>query len=229
MIDIIDQNNLLSINSLLNEDDMINKDDDKFRKLMFLYKSAQRELMTKLEILKEELNEFYSYTPIEEITCRIKSYDSIIKKLNKKGYALTYGNLINNLNDVSGIRIVCNFKDDVYKIAELIESFQDVRILEERDYIKNPKKSGYRSFHLIVEVPVNFSRGIMFIRSEIQIRSLGMNFWSQLEHQINYKSENDNASAKKRLMKYANIIDEIDNKLSILSDDELTKSKRFLN
>ena len=208
MIDIIDQNNLLSINSLLNEDDMINKDDDKFRKLMFLYKSAQRELMTKLEILK---------------------YDSIIKKLNKKGYALTYGNLINNLNDVSGIRIVCNFKDDVYKIAELIESFQDVRILEERDYIKNPKKSGYRSFHLIVEVPVNFSRGIMFIRSEIQIRSLGMNFWSQLEHQINYKSENDNASAKKRLMKYANIIDEIDNKLSILSDDELTKSKRFLN
>ena len=193
---------------------------------MFLYNSALKVINTKLEILKEELKEFYDYSPIEEITSRIKRPESIIEKLNRKDYALTYDNLFNHLNDVAGVRVICNFREDVYKIVELIESFQDIRIIKKKDFIKNPKKSGYRSIHLIAEVPINFSKGLMFVKVEIQIRTLGMNFWAVLEHKLNYKNSNLSDKDKKKLIKYADMINKIDDKMLILSDeDKVSKMK----
>lgn len=218
----IEDQNLVTLNSFLKENgEDIDVTSDKYNKLMFLYNSALKIINTKLEILKEELKEFYDYSPIEDITSRIKKPENVIEKLNRKEYALTYDNLINHLNDVAGIRIICNFKDDVYKVVELIESFQDIRIIKKKDYIKNPKKSGYRSIHLVVEVPINFSKGIIFVKVEIQIRTLGMNFWAVLEHKLNYKKNKLTEKDKKALVKYANMINKIDDKLLILTEDDM--------
>ena len=192
----VEDQNLVTLNNFLKENgENIDITSDKYNKLMFLYNSALKIINTKLEILKEELN--------------------------RKEYALTYDNLINHLNDVAGIRIICNFKDDVYKVVELIESFQDVRVLKKKDYIKNPKKSGYRSIHLVVDVPINFSKGIIFVKVEIQIRSLGMNFWAVLEHKLNYKKNKLTEKDKKALVKYANMINKIDDKLCILTEEDM--------
>ena len=217
-----DQNQtLVSMNNFLkNSGESIDITSEKYNKLMFLYNSALKIVNTKLEILKEELKEFYDYSPIEDITSRIKKPENVIEKLSRKDYAPTYANLINHLNDVAGIRIICNFKDDVYKIVELIESFQDIRIIKKKDFIKNPKKSGYRSIHLVTEVPINFSKGVVFIKVEIQIRTLGMNFWAVLEHKLNYKKNKLSEKDKKTLVKYANMINKIDEKLSVLSEEE---------
>lgn len=217
----VEDQNLVTLNNFLKENgENIDITSDKYNKLMFLYNSALKIINTKLEILKEELKEFYDYSPIEDITSRIKKPESVIEKLNRKEYALTYDNLINHLNDVAGIRIICNFKDDVYKVVELIESFQDVRVLKKKDYIKNPKKSGYRSIHLVVDVPINFSKGIIFVKVEIQIRSLGMNFWAVLEHKLNYKKNKLTEKDKKALVKYANMINKIDDKLTVLTEED---------
>ena len=229
-----DDQNLVSLSNFLKENgESIDVTSDKYNKLMFLYSSALKIINTKLEILKDELKEFYDYSPIEDITSRIKKPESIIEKLNRKEYALTYDNLVNHLNDVAGIRIICNFKDDVYKVVELIESFQDIRIIKKKDFIKNPKKSGYRSIHLVAEVPINFSKGIIFVKVEIQIRSLGMNFWAVLEHKLNYKKNKLTEKDKKALVKYANMINKIDDKMCILSEDDIqiesnTKNMKLL-
>ena len=132
-----DQNQtLVSMNNFLkNSGESIDITSEKYNKLMFLYNSALKIVNTKLEILKEELKEFYDYSPIEDITSRIKKPENVIEKLSRKDYAPTYANLINHLNDVAGIRIICNFKDDVYKIVELIESFQDIRIIKKKDFV----------------------------------------------------------------------------------------------
>ena len=229
-----DDQNLVSLSNFLKENgESIDVTSDKYNKLMFLYSSALKIINTKLEILKDELKEFYDYSPIEDITSRIKKPESIIEKLNRKEYALTYDNLVNHLNDVAGIRIICNFKDDVYKVVELIESFQDIRIIKKKDFIKNPKKSGYRSIHLVAEVPINFSKGIIFVKVEIQIRSLGMNYWAVLEHKLNYKKNKLTEKDKKALVKYANMINKIDDKMCILSEDDIqiesnTKNMKLL-
>ena len=134
--------NLISMNNFLSKQEKININDKNYNKIMFLYKSALKELETKIEILQEELKEFYGYNPIDHVISRIKTSESIVKKLEKKNYNLTYENMIEKLNDIAGIRIICNFKDDVYKIAEYIESFQNIKVLNKKDYIKNPKKTG---------------------------------------------------------------------------------------
>lgn len=212
---------MVSMNNFLkNSGESIDITSEKYNKLIFLYNSALKIVNTKLEILKEELREFYDYSPIEDITSRIKKPENILEKLNRKDYAPTYANLVNHLNDVAGVRIICNFKDDVYRIVELIESFQDIRIIKKKDFIKNPKKSGYRSIHLVTEVPINFSKGIIFVKVEIQVRTLGMNFWAVLEHKLNYKKNKLTEKDKKALVKYANMINNIDDKLCILSEDD---------
>lgn len=213
--------NLISMNNFLSKQEKINIDDKNYNKIMFLYKSALKELETKIEILQEELKEFYGYNPIDHVSSRIKTSESIIKKLNKKNYNLTYENMIEKLNDIAGIRIVCNFKDDVYRIAEYIESFQNIKVINKKDYIKNPKKTGYMSYHLILEVPINFAKGIIYVKVEVQIRTVGMDFWATLEHKLKYKG-NSKLSKKdeKNLIKYAHIINNIDDKMYILSNKE---------
>lgn len=211
-------------NYLINmEDNLVNKEtihinDENFKKVMFLYSSALKEIKTKIEILQEELKLFSDYDPIEYISTRIKKPESIIKKLERKRYNLTYENLFDKINDIAGIRIVCNFKSDVYKVAQIIENFQELRVLNKKDFMKKPKKSGYMSYHLIVEVPVNFSSGIMFIKVEIQIRTLGMDFWASLEHKLKYKNANISKNESKNLIKYARVINNIDDNMLTISN-----------
>ena len=129
----------------------------------------------------------YKRNPISVIKTRIKKPESIYKKLKKLGYEFTAENIQNQLNDVAGIRVVCAFIDDIYTIADLITRQDDITVIQVKDYIKNPKPNGYRSYHMIVEIPVFFSTGKTPMRAEIQIRTNGMDFWATLEHQLRYK------------------------------------------
>lgn len=209
---------LISMDNNLINKQFIDPKSDTFEKVVFLYDSAIKELKTKIEILQDEMKLFYGYEPIESISTRVKSPESILKKLNTKGYEPTYENLFEKINDVAGVRIVCNFKKDVYKIAETIENFQDIRVLNKKDYLKTPKKSGYRSYHLVVSVPVSFSEGTMYVKVEVQIRTIGMNFWASLEHKLKYKNDNISKGDSKSLEKYAKVINSIDDGMFTIYD-----------
>src|SRR5699024_9544248 len=126
---------------------------------------------------------------IEHISSRIKSKESINNKLVKKGLDCTYENIIKNINDIAGLRIICSFIPDIYKIVEIIENMQDITVIKKKDYVTSPKASGYSSYHLIVSVPVSLSIGTINVKVEIQIRTMAMDFWASLEHKINYKYE----------------------------------------
>lgn len=199
-------------NNVVNKE-RININDNNFKKIMFLYSSALKELKTKLEILQDELRIFSNYEPIEYISTRIKKPESILEKMNRKKCEQTYENMFEKINDIAGMRIVCNFKKDVYKLVEIIEDFQDIRILNRKDFMKKPKQSGYMSYHLITEVPVNFSTGIMFVKVEIQLRTLGMDFWASLEHKLKYKNATISKSESRNLIKYAKVINNIDDNM----------------
>lgn len=159
----------------------------KFNELMMMYRCATREIRTKLEVLDDEFSAEYKRNPISFIKTRIKKPESIYRKLKKLGYDFTAENIQTQLHDVAGIRVVCAFIDDIYTIAELLSNQDDIKVLEIRDYIKNPKPNGYRSYHMIVEIPVFFSKGKTPMLAEIQIRTIGMDFWATLEHQLRYK------------------------------------------
>ena len=152
-----------------------------------MYRCTVREVRTKLEVLNDEFSVEYKRNPISFIKTRIKKPESILRKLNKLGYDFTAENIQEHLNDVAGIRVVCAFIDDIYTIAELLSSQDDITVIQIKDYIKNPKPNGYRSYHMIVEIPVFFSKGKTPMRAEIQIRTNGMDFWATLEHQLRYK------------------------------------------
>ncbi|MGN0465881.1 MAG: GTP pyrophosphokinase family protein [Lachnospiraceae bacterium] len=159
----------------------------KFLALMMKYRSAVREIKTKLEVLDDEFSIEHRRNPIESIQSRIKSPESIYQKLKKLGYEVTEENIRQYLNDVAGIRVVCPFLEDIYHVATLLASQDDITVIKVKDYIKNPKENGYRSYHMIVEIPVFFSEGKTPMRAEVQIRTMGMDFWASLEHQIRYK------------------------------------------
>lgn len=158
-----------------------------FNNLMMRYRSAIRELHTKLEVLNDEFSVANKRNPISSIKSRVKSPASIYEKLRRRNLPFTEENIINLLDDVAGVRVVCPFISDVYMVAELIASQDDITILKAKDYIKEPKSNGYRSYHLIVEVPVFFSDGKHQMRAEIQIRTIGMDFWASVDHQLHYK------------------------------------------
>lgn len=213
-----DKNCLINIEEKLVNKEMINTKDESFKKVMFLYSSALKEIKTKIEILQDELKLFSDYEPIEYISTRIKKPESIIEKMKRKEYELTYENLFDKINDIAGIRIVCNFKSDVYRLAQIIENFQEIRIINKKDFMKKPKKTGYMSYHLIAEVPVNFSTGIIYVKVEIQIRTLGMEFWASLEHKLKYKNSSISKNESKDLIKYARIINNIDDNMLTISN-----------
>lgn len=159
----------------------------KFNDLMMMYRCAVREVRTKLEVLDDEFSATYKRNPISSIKSRIKSPVSIYNKLQKLGYEFTDENIRSQLHDVAGIRVICSFINDIYAIAKLLADQDDITIIEIRDYIRNPKPNGYRSYHMIVDIPVFFSSGKTLMRAEIQIRTIGMDFWASLEHQLRYK------------------------------------------
>lgn len=193
-------------------EEKIDKTDNTFERIMLIYTSALKVLKTKFDILNEEFKNFSEYNPIDHITERIKSPDSIIEKMQRKKLEPTYKKLIEEVNDIAGMRIVCSFKDDIFKIINIIEEFQDIEILERKDYITNPKPSGYSSYHLILNVPVTFSEQTIYVKVELQIRTVAMDFWASLEHKVKYK-KNVSKQTSKELVKCAKLISKLDNKM----------------
>ena len=181
-----------------------------------MYRCAIREVQTKLEVLDDEFSVEYNRKPISFIKTRIKKPVSIYNKLQKLGYDFTIEN-IQQLNDVAGVRIVCAFIDDIYTIADLITQQDDIKVIKIKDYIKNPKPNGYRSYHMIVEIPVFFAKGKTPMRVELQIRTNGMDFWATLEHQLRYKKGIEEMPGfeeiSKELMHSAQVIIEADNEM----------------
>ncbi len=161
-----------------------------FNQLMMKYNSAIREVKTKLEILNDELSFKGEENPIESIQSRIKKPMSIAKKLRKLGKPITVESVEENLSDVAGIRVICPFIEDIYQVAEMLIAQDDIVVIEIKDYITAPKPNGYRSYHMIIEVPVFFSKYKQPMRVEVQIRTVAMDFWASLEHQLKYKNEN---------------------------------------
>lgn len=160
-----------------------------FSDLMLVYRCAIREVQTKLEVLNDEFSARFKRNPIVSIKTRVKKPLSIAKKMEKKGLPHTIEAMRNNLHDIAGIRVTCAFIDDIYQIAKLLAKQDDVTVLSVKDYIQNPKENGYRSYHMIVEIPVFFSDRTEHVNVEVQIRTMAMDFWASLEHQIRYKKE----------------------------------------
>ena len=207
-----EEENLKIVNELIEIEGLVDKKANDYEQIMYIYKSALKVLNTKFEILNEEFKNFYEYNPIDHITQRIKSPESIIDKMKKKELELTYRNLVEYINDVAGMRIICSFKDDVYKIVNIIEEMRDVEIIKRKDYISNPKKSGYSSYHLIVKVPVNISNQLIYVKVEIQIRTVAMDFWASIEHKLKYK-KGINAKASKELVSMAKIMNKLEERV----------------
>ena len=166
---------------------VFDKDREEFGMMMMMYGCAIKEVQTKLQVLNDELSLARKRNPIEFIKTRIKKPDSIATKLKRKGLPITVEAAMKNLNDVAGVRVICAFLDDIYRVADMFTAQDDVRLIKTKDYIKKPKENGYRSLHLIIEVPVYFSDHKEQLRVEVQIRTIAMDFWASLEHQVRYK------------------------------------------
>ena len=161
---------------------------DQWKSTMFLYSSALKSINTKIEILNNEFIQLYNYNPIEHVTSRLKTPQSIVKKLQSKGKEVDIDNMVEHISDIAGIRIICSFMSDIYPIAEMIAKQADITVLYVKDYIKYPKENGYKSYHMVVTIPVYLSDGKRDTKVEIQIRTIAMDFWASLEHDLRYKA-----------------------------------------
>jgi len=160
---------------------------EEFTSFMLAYKFGIDEVMTKINILKEEFSHRHDYSPIEHVSSRLKSPESLIAKVQRKGCPPSLEAIRENIHDIAGVRVTCSFIADTYKIFDMIASQRDVTVIEVRDYIKNPKPNGYKSLHAIIEVPVFLSDHAQQVKVEVQIRTIAMDFWASLEHKIYYK------------------------------------------
>ena len=160
-----------------------------FKRLMAYYKCAIMEVETKFKVLNQEFSLEYDRNPIETIKTRLKSPDSIVKKLAKKDVPLTVESIEKNLNDIAGVRVICSFPEDIYVLADCLLQQDDIKLIEVKDYIKNPKPNGYRSLHLIVEIPIFLKDEKKNMRVEVQLRTIAMDFWASLEHKLSYKKD----------------------------------------
>lgn len=206
-------------NFLENKEEKLDVKDEPFDKLMFFYQSALKQLELQMNIIKEEFKIMYNYDLIDHIDTRIKEPKSIVKKMEKKKYKKTYYNLIEKINDIAGMRIVCTLKDDIFFIKDLVKQIPDIHILNEKDYVTSPKPSGYSSYHMIVEVPVKLSQKTIYVKCEIQIRTLAMDFWASFEHKVKYKTEQEvNKKTSKELVNCAKMISKFDDKMISLKN-----------
>mgnify|MGYP003295650203 FL=1 len=164
-------------------------DVDNWKEVNLIYNSALKQISTKLQILNDEFQHVHRYNPIEHIKSRMKTSESIVKKLKRHGYESTIENMIQYVNDIAGIRVICSFTSDIYQIAEMLGNQSDIKVISIKDYINNPKPSGYKSYHMLVTVPVYLSDRIVDTKVEIQIRTVAMDFWASLEHKMYYKFE----------------------------------------
>ncbi len=185
-----------------------------------LYDAALKEVNTKLEILNNEFKMAHQYNPIEHITSRIKTPQSIAKKLRHNNKELTVENIVKYVNDVAGIRIICSFTSDIYRIADMIAKQSDIKVLKVKDYIMCPKENGYTSYHMIVSIPVYLTDRTVETKVEIQIRTIAMDFWASLEHKIYYKFEgNAPEHIRKELKECSEIVSYLDQKMLSLNEE----------
>lgn len=209
---------LIKVENFIDYNQSLKVEDKTFEKLMFIYSIAIRELETKIGILKDEFKIFYDYDLIDHIDTRIKSSESIIHKMNKREIPLTYKNMIENINDIAGIRVVCPFKKNIFMIKDSIRKLPSINILKEKDYITYPKKSGYSSYHLIVAIPISLSKQNIYVKAEIQIRTIAMDFWANLEHKMKYKSkEKIDKKEAREWINCAKLIHKLDNEMTLLN------------
>ncbi len=188
--------------------------------MILLYNSALKEIGTKLEILNDEFQHVHQYNPIEHIKSRIKTPESIVKKLKRRGYESTIENMVKYVNDIAGVRVICSFTSDIYRVAEILADQSDINVLSIKDYIRHPKESGYKSYHMIVTVPIFLSDGMVDTKVEIQIRTVAMDFWASLEHKINYKYEGDAPEhIKRELSECAEMVSDLDAKMMSLNEE----------
>ena len=196
------------------------EDVDSWNTVVLLYSSALKEIGTKLEILNDEFQHVHQYNPIEHIKSRIKTPESIVKKLKRRGYEVSMGNMVRYVNDIAGVRIICSFTSDIYRIADMLARQNDISVLSIKDYIKNPKDSGYKSFHMIVSVPIFLSYETLDAKVEIQIRTVAMDFWASLEHKINYKYDGTVPEhIKRELSECAEMVSDLDAKMMSLNEE----------
>ncbi|MEG1003378.1 GTP pyrophosphokinase [Clostridium sp.] len=205
-------NNSIDVNEFIKNEELI-----AWRDLLVVYEFAVQEISTKLNILNNEFKNLHDYNPIEHINSRIKKPKSIAQKLMNKGIDPTPENAMEELKDIAGIRIICSFTEDIYRIFEILTKQDDVNVIKIKDYIKNPKENGYRSLHVLVTIPVFLSTGTRNVPVEIQIRTIAMDFWASLEHKIYYKYRDkslDNISDE--LKECADMITVLDKKMENL-------------
>lgn len=206
-------------NEKLDEQEYVKDGVDSWNSVMLLYNSALKEMGTKVEILNDEFQHVHQYNPIEYVKTRIKKPESIVKKLKRYGYESTIENMVKYCNDIAGIRIVCSFSSDIYRMADMIGRQNDITVLSIKDYIKNPKKSGYKSYHMIVTVPIFLSDRVVETKVEVQIRTIAMDFWASLEHKIYYKFEGNAPDyISRELRECAEMVSSLDDKMLSLNE-----------
>lgn len=199
--------------------DKIKEQFHNFQECMMMYSCAIREVRTKFEVLSDHLTVAYRRNPIEMIKSRVKKPDSIIEKLNRKGFEISTESVMKNLNDVAGIRVICSFVNDIYEVANMIASQDDVTVIEVKNYIENPKPNGYRSYHMIIEVPVFFANKKQNVKVEVQLRTIAMDFWASLEHSMKYKKNiAHQEEVSLELKKCADLIAETDLKMQTINE-----------
>ncbi len=195
-------------------------DVDRWQEVQLLYGAALKEIETKLQILNDEFQYVHRYNPIEHIKSRMKTSESIVKKLKRYGYESTIDNMVEYINDIAGIRIICSFTSDIYCIADILRSQSDIHVLSVKDYLESPKDSGYMSYHMLVTVPVSLSDRVVDVKVEVQIRTVAMDFWASLEHKIRYKFEgNAPHHIAEQLEFCSRIVSDLDAKMMHLNDE----------
>ena len=190
---------------------------DEFARLMTYYRCAMMEIETKFNDLNEEYSLAYDRNPINSIKTRLKSFPSIKEKLERKGVSDSIESIEQNLNDIAGVRVICSFPEDVYELANALLKQDDIELIEKKDYIKNPKPNGYRSLHIIVGIPIFLAHEKRIMKVEIQLRTIAMDFWASLEHQLRYKKDTTfTKEMANELLECAEMSAKLDNKMDIL-------------
>lgn len=193
---------------------------DKWTEVSLVYNAALSQMETRLKVLNDEFQLAHKYNPIEHIKCRMKTPESIVKKLKGDGYEATIENMVEHVNDIAGIRVICSFTSDIYRIAEMITSQSDIDVILVKDYLKHPKQSGYQSYHMIVTVPIYLSSRTVEVKVEIQIRTVAQDFWASLEHKIKYKFEgNAPQYIKQSLIDCAQMVSALDDEMLRLNEE----------
>lgn len=222
----ISDNILVLGGTSLHRDD-VKKGFGEINEMLLLYRCAIREVSTKVEVINEEFQVRRKRNPIEYIKSRVKTPESIFKKLEKRGFEVSIQSAKDNLHDIAGIRVICSFVDDIYTIADILTSQDDITLIEKKDYIKNPKPNGYRSLHIVLEVPVFFSDHIERVKVEVQIRTIAMDFWASLEHKLYYKKDlkGEDLKTLEELTRCAEVIASTDKKMQEIRDKLLVFDK----